>query len=233
MTATFIVLYFKKDYIFARCSPFAFFLIRVAFGLLQFKSAILSGQWIINEFVICPNKLEWEPTCFGHFQPGIIYPYPWLWSSVDLLNWGPDRWFQYFQDSISNHFAHIANWPWKRVKSCYAALTSLHNCLLWRAWRNEVNREWCLKDNALEGRNVRDRLMIPDDITISDFECKSQRHSQCDNKNTDIQVTWFISHPVGFSNVESQKAYSIGWLPVIFDSAKSCHQWLSNGQRSS
>lgn len=39
----------------------------------------------------------------------------------------------------------LQNWPWKRVKSCYAALTSLLNCLLWRTWKRRNQKRNILK----------------------------------------------------------------------------------------
>lgn len=49
----------------------------------------------------------------------------------------------------------LQNWPWKRVKSCYAALTSLLNCLLWRTWKRRKSEEQCFKNMLLKVTNVR------------------------------------------------------------------------------
>lgn len=109
----------------------------------------LPGQQRIKNFVIYPNKLEWESTCFGHFQPGIIYPHPWLWNSVDLLNWVPDRWFQCFQDFISNHFAHIAKLASKKGKELLCCINIPSELLAvkgMKKWRQ--SREKCSKKSA-------------------------------------------------------------------------------------
>lgn len=121
-----------------------------------------------KRFVIYPNKFEWESTCFGHFQPGMIYPHSWLWNSVDLLNWVPDRWFQCFQDSISNHFAHIAKLALKQGKELLCCINIPSELLAvkgMKKWRK--SREHCLKNMLLEVRSVSDILMVPDYITIS------------------------------------------------------------------
>ena len=131
---------------------FCFFLIYVTYGLSSSESVIfffLPGQQRIKNFVIYPNKLEWESTCFGHFQPGIIYPHPWLWNSVDLLNWVPDRWFQCFQDFISNHFAHIAKLASKKGKELLCCINIPSELLAvkgMKKWRQ--SREKCSKKSA-------------------------------------------------------------------------------------
>lgn len=107
-------------------------------------------------------SLNGNPTCFGHFQPGIIYLHPWLWNSVDLLNWVPDRWFQCFQDSISNHFAHIAKLALKKGKELFCCInvpSELFAVKGMKKWRK--SREWCLKNMRLELGNASDILMIP------------------------------------------------------------------------
>lgn len=107
-------------------------------------------------------SLNGNPTCFGHFQPGIIYLHPWLWNSVDLLNWVPDRWFQCFQDSISNHFAHIAKLALRKGKELFCCInvpSELFAVKGMKKWRK--SREWCLKNMRLELGNVSDILMIP------------------------------------------------------------------------
>lgn len=149
---------------------FRFFFISVTYSLSSSESMIFFFTRAMKNknFVIYPNKLEWESTCFGHFQPGIIYPHPWLWNSVDLFNWVPDRWFQCFQDSISNHFAHIAKLALKKGKELLCCINIPSELLAvkgMKKWRK--SREKRSKNMLLEIRNVSNVLMVTDYIIIS------------------------------------------------------------------
>lgn len=166
-------------------------------------------------------SLNRNPTCFGHSQPGIIYFHPWLQNSVDLLNWVPDRWFQCFQDSISNHFAHIAKLALKKGKELFCCINIPSELLAVKGMeKGRKSRDWHLKTMWLEfWIHIQKCLWHTDDSQITsqpafDFDGKFPWHTKCNSKNTGIQLSWFTSHSDAEPN--TRKGYGVGWFPVTY-----------------
>lgn len=162
-------------------------------------------------------SLNRNPTCFGHSQPGIIYFHLWLQNSVDLLNWVPDRWFQCFQDSISNHFAHIAKLALKKGKELFCCINIPSELLAVKGMeKGRKSREWCLKTMWLEfWIHIQKCLWHTDDSQITsqptfDFDGKFPWYTKCNSKNTGIRLSWFTSHSDAEPN--TRKGYGVGWL---------------------
>lgn len=122
----------------------------------------LPGQWILKKIVIGPNKLEWESNLLWTFPARHNLSPSLAVKQCGSLNWVPDRWFQCFQDYISNHFAHIAKLALKKGKELFCCIdvpSELFAVKGMKKWRK--SREWCLKNMQLELGNVSDILMIP------------------------------------------------------------------------